>query len=151
MQMTENASGDRYYYERGCIRLLAKMDEQALRAIKTVAVQRDKSIMEVTKEALEEFLRNTEVLARDFMPEANGSSLKTFIPKELHKKVKIVATRDFGKRLGDLTGAVLSRWAKERSSEAWPTVETQKGSGAETLEKIEKLRAQEIPVASGPN
>ena len=149
--MTENESGDRYYYSRGCTRLLAKMDEQALRAIKTVAVERELSIMEVTREALEQFLSNTEVLARDFMPESNGSSLKTFIPKDLHKRVKIVATRDFGKRLGDLTGAVLSRWAKERVSEAQQTSTTQTGSGAEMLEKVAKLRAQTIPVASGPN
>jgi len=119
--MPESTSGDKYYYTRGFIRLLAKMDETALRAIKTVAIQREQSIMVVVKEALEEFLQDPKAFPQDFGSMTNGSSLKTFIPKNLHKQVKIVATRDFGKRLGDLTGFVLSNWAKARTSETKPT------------------------------
>ena len=138
---TTKQSGDRFYYAKGCIRLLAKMDEQALRAIKTVAVQREQSIMEVTREALEEFLiQPTVTLSVDFMSESNGSSLKTFIPKELHKKVKIVATRDFGRRLGDLTGAVLSRWAKARTGEANATT-TEERPAEGFLDKVKKVQS----------
>jgi hypothetical protein len=138
--MNKKYSGDKYYYLKGQVRLLAKLDESTLRAIKVIAIEQNKSIMEVATRAIEEFLGNTKVLNGDFLPDSNGSFLKTFIPKEIHKRLKIVAVRDFGKKLGDLSGAVLSRWAKEKSNEAWPTTTTSEGSAEDFVEKVQKAK-----------
>jgi hypothetical protein len=131
---------DQYYAERGYDRLLAKMDDASLRALKTVAIEKDSSIMEVTKIALERFLTNPGAFPKDFEEQPNGSLLKTFVPKELHKRVHIVATRDFGRYLGDLAGFVLSRWAIEQMGEAFNAITTQVGPETNTVQ--EKVSGQ---------
>ena len=154
--MTEK-TGDQYYYSRGYIRLLAKMDDRSLRVLKGLAIEKDQSIMEVTKDALEQFLAKPDAFPKEFAEMANGSALMTFIPRELHKKFKIVATRDFGKHLGDLSGFVLSKWAREQSGEAWGTPTTQNSTSEDFRAKVQKLQAakadapETIPTASGPN
>jgi len=155
MSDTKKPKGDQFYYSRGFVRLMASMDEQSLRAIKIIAIQRELTIIEVVQEALNDFLKNPDALIPEFLPESNGSSLKTFIPKELQKKVKIVALEKFGRKFGALTGAVLSKWAKEKSLETQP-VETQEGPAKDFLEKVQKLQdvksdtTEAVTAAQGP-
>jgi hypothetical protein len=80
--------------------------------------------MKVVSEALEDFAANPSRYPKDFEGSSNGS-LKTFVPKALHKKVKILAAKDFGRRLGDLSGFILSSWAKEKMHEEESTEEKQ--------------------------
>ena len=114
--MAARESGDQYYYSKGFTRILAKMDDRSRRMLKTVAIMEDKPIMKVVSEALEAFTLDPSRYPRDFEGSSNGS-LKTFVPKALHKKVKILAAKDFGRRLGDLSGFILSSWAKAKMHE----------------------------------
>lgn len=115
--MPERESGDKYYYSKGFTRLLAKMDEDSRRTIKTLAIVAEKPIMKIVEEALVDFIGNPEQYENDFQSSRNGS-LKTFVPKDLHRRVKILAARDFGRRLGDLSGFVIATWAKKKLDEA---------------------------------
>jgi len=110
--MAGSSVGTKYYYEKGSVRVQVKISREDLVMLKSLAIDKDKSVVSLVADAVNWMLSNSDKIPADFpTPSVETKPFYTYINKESHKSLKKVSL-GINKPLCDILGFILTVWAR---------------------------------------